>query len=230
MTAISITLLAFIVACLLQLANANPCKLLTDQSELDSCYMREALNFALLENPRLPFGALIVDHTTNDISCYGVNSDRKDALLHGESAAFLNCTELYPSPTGNDARDPGLDYSKHTLYTTGEPCPMCSAQSFYRGITRVVWGTSIPDINKSGSYQLYIRANDVLASAKAGGGGPYSKIPKIEGGILKDECDRAFWCSFTSFRSTNYYKWMSELGEDEYIKNRNERFNCTASS
>ncbi|KAI9024275.1 cytidine deaminase-like protein [Phycomyces nitens] len=223
---IRIALLTLVIGLLLELARANPCKLLTDQYELDACYMKAALEFGLAGNPRLPFGAVIVDHISNDISCYGVNSDRTDALLHGESAAFLNCTTLYPSPTGNDAMNPGLDYSKHTLYTTGEPCPMCSAQSLYRGVARVVWGTSIPDINKSGSYQIYIRAADVLSSAKAGGGGPYAHIPTLEGGVLRDECDHAFWCAFTGFRNKDYYEWMARLGEDDYIKSRNERFEC----
>jgi tRNA(Arg) A34 adenosine deaminase TadA len=71
--------------------------------------------------------------------------------------------------------DPGLDWSRHTLYTTGEPvslyfafsetlkvkydksqCPMCAAQCSYRGLARVVWGSSIPDLNKSGCPQIMI--------------------------------------------------------------------------
>lgn len=35
-------------------------------------------------------------------------------------------------------------------------CPMCASQSIYRGVHRVVWGTSISDINKSGREQLRI--------------------------------------------------------------------------
>jgi tRNA(Arg) A34 adenosine deaminase TadA len=34
---------------------------------------------------------------------------------------------------------------------------MCASQSIYRGVGRVVWGTSIPDINKSGREQIMIR-------------------------------------------------------------------------
>lgn len=33
---------------------------------------------------------------------------------------------------------------------------MCASQSIYRGVKRVVWGTSIPDINKSGRQQITI--------------------------------------------------------------------------
>lgn len=56
--------------------------------EMDECYMKIALDFGLTHNPTAPFGTLIVDHTTNEISCYGVNSNKKNALLHGETAAF----------------------------------------------------------------------------------------------------------------------------------------------
>lgn len=64
---------------------------------------------------------------------------------------------MFPSPTQDDMFNPGLDWSKQTLYTTGEPCPMCASQSIYRGVSRVVWGTSIPDINRNGRQQLIIR-------------------------------------------------------------------------
>lgn len=34
---------------------------------------------------------------------------------------------------------------------------MCASQSVYRSVARIVWGTSIPDINKSGREQITIR-------------------------------------------------------------------------
>jgi tRNA(Arg) A34 adenosine deaminase TadA len=66
----------------------DPCQNLSSQRETDECYMKIALDHALIYNPKFPFGALIVDHTTNKISCYGVNSGAKNILLHGETAAF----------------------------------------------------------------------------------------------------------------------------------------------
>jgi hypothetical protein len=64
--------------------NANPCSKLSDTKAVDECYMKIALNYALIHNPQFPFGALIVDHTKNDISCYGANSNKKNKLLHGK--------------------------------------------------------------------------------------------------------------------------------------------------
>lgn len=106
-------------------ASLNPCKSLHEQKAIDECYMKIALDYAMYHNPGFPFGALIVDHTKNDISCYGANSNKKNKLLHGETAAFWNCTELYPSPTNDDMFNPGLNWSQQTLYTTGEPVSLC---------------------------------------------------------------------------------------------------------
>ncbi|RCH90830.1 hypothetical protein CU097_009144 [Rhizopus azygosporus] len=206
--------------------NAIPCNKLSDTKAVDECYMKIALDYALIHNPQFPFGALIVDHTKNDISCYGANSNKKNRLLHGETAAFWNCTELYPSPTNNDMTDPGLNWTDQTLYTTGEPCPMCASQSIYRGVGRVVWGTSIPDLNKSGREQIMIRMEQVIQSAKLGANRPNNKIPTVTGGILKDECDKAFWCAFSNARNEKYYQKMVADGNLDYIKERESKFIC----
>lgn len=64
----------------------NPCREIPvdNQVALDECYMQLALDHVMIHNPSFPFGALIVDHTTNEISCYGANSNRKNKLLHGK--------------------------------------------------------------------------------------------------------------------------------------------------
>ncbi|RCI04291.1 hypothetical protein CU098_006378 [Rhizopus stolonifer] len=200
------------------------------KKELDKCYMRIALDYALLHNPKAPFGALIVDHTTNEISCYGVNSGKKNKLLHGETAAFWNCTELYPSPTQDDKSNPGLNWAHQTLYTTGEPCPMCASQSIYRGVTRVVWGTSIDDLNKSGIDQIKISMPDVVNSARKKADLPNTDVPVLEGGVLKEECDHAFWCAFVNARDDAYYTTMIKNGNLDYIKDREARFPCNKST
>ncbi|KAG2202287.1 hypothetical protein INT47_010735 [Mucor saturninus] len=175
--------------------------------------MKIALDYALLHNPQFPFGALIVDHTKNEISCYGVNSVKENALLHGETAAFWNCTELYPSPTQDDMGNPGLNWTQQTLYTTGEPCPMCAAESIYRRVHRVVWGSSITELN-------------YMASARNAGNQPNPNVPILEGGILKDACDHAFWCAYSVFRNEKYYASMIKNGLEDYIKDHEARFPC----
>ena len=86
--------------------------------------MLVALEFGVSQNLARPYGAIVVDHFNNTISCYGVSNGNANTLDHGEMAAFKNCTTLYPSPTGNDVSNPGLAWANQTLYTTAEPCPM----------------------------------------------------------------------------------------------------------
>ena len=57
----------------------------------------------------------------------GVNRNDINPMRHGETSLFQNCTELFPSLTGDNYRDPCLNYSEYTMYTTGEPCPMCAS-------------------------------------------------------------------------------------------------------
>ena len=176
------------------------CDYLT-QKALDECYMREALRFGKTLNPSRPYGALIVDTHNNTISCYGVNSASQDVLLHGEMAAFKNCTALYFR--GDDRNNPGLFWPNQTLYTTAESCPMCAAASVWRGLGRMVYGTDIPTLIRLGSKQMTIRNRELytqnaLSVFKTGGMGAINsnQVPFLAEGVLKEECDRAFYAGF----------------------------------
>lgn len=68
--------------------------------------------------------------------------------------------------------------------------------------------------------------HDIVASAKIGANIPNNDIPILEGGVLKDECDHAFWCAFEVFRNDEYYAAMIKDGHKKYIDDRNSRFKC----
>ena len=103
---------------------------------------------------------------------------------------------------------------------------MCASQSIYREVYRVVYGTSIPDINNSGREQIKVRMVDVVASAKLGASRENTNVPIVEGGILKDECDKAFWCAFSVFRDKAYFAAMRKNNQLNYIKEREAKFKC----
>lgn len=73
----------------------NPCQSLSEIKEIDECYMDLALDLGLQRNPRAPFGTIIVNHETNDITCIGVNENDKDILLHGTVFSVENSTCIY---------------------------------------------------------------------------------------------------------------------------------------
>lgn len=55
---------------------------------------------------------------------------------------------------------------------------------------------------------------------------PNNNVPILEGGVLKDECDHAFWCAFEVFRNEEYHNAMIKDNHQDYIKDRNARFKC----
>lgn len=74
----------------------------------------------------------------------GLNADDKNPILHGEMDAIIRLFDAYP-----DGDPSGL-----VLYTTTEPCPMCSGAILWSGIRQVVLGASIQAIKKLGLPQI----------------------------------------------------------------------------
>jgi len=159
--------------------------------------MKEALNFAIEKTRSNPFAAIIVNAYTNVVSCYGYNNSTQYKLLHAEMAAYANCTALFPSPTGDDNLNPGLRWSNQTLYTTAESCPMCAQGGIYRGVGRVVYGTSIPTLVKIGSHQTMIRQADLYRASVLNmyGTGSHGNVPLLKGGVLVNDTDAVFFAS-----------------------------------
>ncbi|MGE0718632.1 MAG: deaminase [Alphaproteobacteria bacterium] len=135
-----------------------------------------AMRLAIAEarrNPRWPFGAVITDGAGQVVAA-GVNDSRANPTFHGEVAAMND----YVARHGNSG------WADRTLYTTGEPCPMCMAAIAWAGIGAVVWGTSIATLTRH-MRQIAITADQVAAAA-----GFYKG--RLIGGVLEAECDALF--------------------------------------
>jgi hypothetical protein len=92
-------------------------------------------NLAISPCPFAPYGTAIVNHTLSfsdskelgELICTGVNDNHHSAnpTLHGEMAAFVNCSDILTDPEGayqlsaNEAREAWKEFS---LYTTAEVC------------------------------------------------------------------------------------------------------------
>ena len=97
------------------------------------------------ENGNLPYGCILVDEHGN-IIMEGENSviTEKDSLGHAEINLIREASKKY-----------GFDFlDKCTIFTSDEPCPMCSSAIFWGGIGRLVFGLS-----KSRFYQEYGKDN-----------------------------------------------------------------------
>eukprot|EP00929_Paragymnodinium_shiwhaense_P071000 TRINITY_DN36072_c0_g1_i2.p1 TRINITY_DN36072_c0_g1~~TRINITY_DN36072_c0_g1_i2.p1 ORF type:complete len:207 (-),score=10.33 TRINITY_DN36072_c0_g1_i2:333-884(-) len=124
-----------------------------------------------------PYGAVIVDPASGRV-LEGRNHASRDPIWHGEMAAIQNLSQhLLPGQSVYEVA-PNLE-----LYTSAEPCPMCSSALAFSRFGRVVYGTSIPFISEHGGDQIHIRTREVFARS------PTSMRPLLVEGFLRNETD-----------------------------------------
>lgn len=140
-------------------------------------YMRRAIEIAH-RNPDAPFGCVIVDGGSGEIIAEGLNDADRSPILHGETDAVIRLFE----------EDPEVDVSRLVLYTTAEPCPMCSGAILWSGVPHVVYGTSIATLKQLGLQQIDISCEEVARRAS-----PEFQSLAVTGGVLEGECDALFW-------------------------------------
>jgi tRNA(adenine34) deaminase len=140
------------------LLSRRACFAVTAMNSLDHPkYMRRAIELAA-NVPKYPFAAVLVDPAGTIV------------------ADVINeCARKHPQ----------IDWTKLTLYTTAEPCPMCQGSVAWAGIAAVVYGTSIPYLKSIGWWQIDIRAEEVRAKT------PFRKST-LRGGVLEKECNALF--------------------------------------
>jgi tRNA(Arg) A34 adenosine deaminase TadA len=134
--------------------------------------MRMALDEA--KRADFPFGAVII--RDGNVIARGGNHGRshKDPTAHGEMVAIRNAVA-----------SPGADAMKGaTLYTTGEPCPMCMGAIIWCHIGRVVYAASIDQLATL-MDQIMIPSAAIAARAA------FSPV-SITGGVLADEAMALF--------------------------------------
>ena len=112
----------------------------------DEHFMRAAIRLgekaALIDGTGGPFGCVIVKD--GKIIAEGSNHvvSEHDPTWHGEMEAIRAAAKKLGT----------FDLSGGTLYTTGEPCPMCAGAIFWARIDRVVYASTIADALRYGQF------------------------------------------------------------------------------
>ena len=140
----------------------------------DEEYMKRAVRLAA-NNPKYPFAALLVDEKLGKVVAEGWNRSVQNPTWHGEMDAINK---------GAAAHD-NLDWTKLTLYTTAEPCAMCQGAVAWTGISRVVFGSSIPFLKSLNWWAIDIRAEELARRT------PFRSCTVV-GGVLEEECNKLF--------------------------------------
>ncbi|GAA6036260.1 hypothetical protein JCM8097_006864 [Rhodosporidiobolus ruineniae] len=113
-----------------------------------------------------PFGVAIVNTTSDELVCAAANrvGVTGDPSMHGEISGLHRCTEVL-TERGLSPAEILAAWPKMTMYTTGEPCPMCASALRWAGMGEVVWGSSIETIIKGGRNQIYIPSSMIVSAS-----------------------------------------------------------------
>ena len=145
----------------------------------DEKYIRRAIHLAG-NVPKYPFGALLVDQQKDVVVAEGWNRSVHNPTWHGEMDAINKCAASHSK----------IDWTKLTLYTTAEPCAMCQGAVAWSGISRVVFGSSIPFLKTLNWWAIDIRAEGLSRLSS------FRKCTVV-GGVLENECNKLFRTALT---------------------------------
>jgi tRNA(adenine34) deaminase len=135
-------------------------------------FMRLALEAAKKGDAH--YGAVIVkDNEVVAVAYNTVNRD-SDPSAHAEVNVIRNLTTKLKNPS----------LEGYSIYTTGEPCPMCATACVWSGISEIIYGASIQDLISINQAQINISCEEVIGKS-------FRKI-KVTKGILKNECLELF--------------------------------------
>jgi len=148
--------------------------------------------------PFAPFGSVVVNHTDTNydlkgkLVCISVNQNMQkgNPTLHGEISAINNCSEILTDPDGDYKLSPSealKAFSKLSLYTNAEPCPMCASAIRWSGFAECIYGTSIEMLVEKGWGQISIYSEEVFEES--------TKLPgftRLINNVLVNETDPFF--------------------------------------
>ena len=141
----------------------------------DTEFMRQAVAIAR-QNAESPIGCVIV---RGGMVIAGGHNDveaRCDPTAHAEMVTIRLACEAV-----GEARLEGA-----TLYSTLQPCGMCSMAIIWAGISRVVYGAERHQVHPMYFEDRHLGTMDFIRDA-------YKDDLTMQGGVLSDECAGLYW-------------------------------------
>lgn len=136
-------------------------------------FMQMALDFVFQDTgsqcPMYPFGAVIVNHTAGpnieDAEIIAIGRNEMDIrgthIWHGEMVALDRAGDYLMNKFGRNVVFDADLWQQLSIYTTGEPCPMCSMAIRWSKFGEIIQAATIPDLDESAITQPSIRVWDV---------------------------------------------------------------------
>ncbi|MCP6759118.1 MAG: nucleoside deaminase [Fischerella sp. CENA71] len=121
-----------------------------------------------------PYGAVIAKE--GEVVAVGYNTVKRDndPSAHAEINVIRSLT----------AKLQNCALEGYSIYTTGEPCPMCAAACVWAGVSEIIYGASIQDLILVNQSQIEISCEEIIAKS-------FRKI-KVKKGVLREECVELF--------------------------------------
>ncbi len=101
---------------------------------------------------------------------------RCDATAHAEVMAMRDAGQRLQRPLFRGA----------TLYSTLQPCGMCSMASIWSNISRIVYGAERQQVHRMYFEDRHLDTMDFIRDA-------FRDDLRLEGGVLGDECARLYY-------------------------------------
>ena len=157
---------------------------MTSAGSNDERWIREAIGVATRRGSdpsTAPIAAVIVLNGEIIGAAHNECETLHDATAHAEMVAFRRAGATLASADNLSGELRGA-----TLYSTLQPCGMCTMASIWAKVARVVYGAGRDDV-----HEMYFEARHVDTAAfidKA-----YRDDVMIVGGVLRDECARLYY-------------------------------------
>lgn len=148
-------------------------------TEDDERWMRRAIEIARSKGSdpsTSPLGSVIVRDGREIAAERNQTKELPDATAHAEMMAIRRACEKIGE----------LELRGATLYSTLQPCGMCTMASIWSKVQRVVYGAGRSDV-----HRMYFEARDVDTLAFIADA--YRDDIVIEGGCLRDECASLYY-------------------------------------
>jgi len=148
-------------------------------TEQDEYFMREAIAKAIEHgsDPSLsPIGCIIVLDGKIIAAERNQVAEIRDVTAHAEIMAMRAAGQNFKDGELRDA----------VLYTTLQPCGMCTMASIWSKVRRIVYGAGREDVHKMYFEARHVNTLDFIADA-------YRDDLSIEGGILRRECAALYY-------------------------------------
>ena len=136
-------------------------------------FMKLALEEARIGDA--PYGAVIVKDNQVIIKAHNTVKTDNDPTAHAELNAIRHLTTKIKNPS----------LEGYTLYTTCEPCPMCTTVCLWARISEIIFGASIQDLIEAGVSQINLPSEEIIAKG-------FKKI-KVTKVLLKEESLQLFY-------------------------------------